>query len=136
MTLPCGELTLTNIRDVFDLPKLTRCVHTQSLFHRPDPLKPHLTLLFVHSDDHHALIASDPNELVDGADTLTWQLAQQDHALNVVVLQQTDGDGAHVPHQHILHLREPVLVEPTANVQHRWEGNSSIEVNIMKPETF
>ena len=52
--------------------------------------------------------------LVDGADTSTRQLAEEDHALDVVVLQEADvgahlGDGPHVHHHDILHLGEPVL---------------------------
>lgn len=83
-----------------------------------------LTLLFVYTDDHHTLIAADADELVDGADPPTRQLAEQDHALDVVVLQQADvgphlGDGAHVHHDHVLHLWEPVLVEATAEPRHR-----------------
>lgn len=45
-----------------------------------------LTFLLIHSDDDHTLVASDPDEFVDGADTSARQLAQQDHAFDVVVL--------------------------------------------------
>lgn len=84
---------------------------------------PTLTLLLVYSDDHHAFIASDADEFVDGPNASAGQLAQQDHALDVVVLQQTDirahlSDGANVHHHHILHLREAMLVEPTAETRH------------------
>lgn len=78
-----------------------------------------LTFLFVNSDDDDALVAADADELVDGADTSPRQLAQEDHALDVVVLQEANvgphlGDWPHVHHDDILHLWEPVLVKPTA----------------------
>lgn len=92
-------------------------------------LQPALTLLFVYSDDNHALIAAYADELVDGADTSTRQLAEEDHALDVVVLQKADvgahlGDGPHVHHHDILHLWEPVLVKSTAEPRHRWENGN------------
>lgn len=82
-----------------------------------------LTFLFVDSDDNDALVAADADELVDGADASTGQLAQKDHALDVVVLQEADvgphlGDGPDVHHHHVLHLREPVLVKSTAEPRH------------------
>ena len=49
-----------------------------------------LTFVLVDPDDDDALVASDPDQLVDGADTPARQLTQQDHALDVVVLQQVD----------------------------------------------
>lgn len=87
------------------------------------------TFLFVHSDNHDTLVASDADEFVDGADATTRELAQQDHSLDVVVLQQADvsahlGDGAHVHHHHILHLRETVLVKPTAESRHHCNNTS------------
>ena len=82
-----------------------------------------LTLLFVHSDDHHTLVATYADELVDGADASTRQFTQEDHALNVVVLQKAYigahlSDGAHIDHHHILHFWEPVLIEPTTEPWH------------------
>lgn len=93
------------------------------------PLPLALTLLFVYSDDDHALVAAYADELVDGADTSTWQLAQEDHALDVVVLQKADvgahlGDGPHVHHYNILHLWEPVLVKSTAEPRHCWRNRN------------
>lgn len=87
---------------------------------------PTLTFLLVDSDDDDALVAADADELVDGADTSAGQLAQEDHALDVVVLQQADvgphlGDRPHVHHHDVVHLREPVLVKPTAEARHRCE---------------
>lgn len=84
-----------------------------------------LTLLLVHSDDDHTLVTTDADELVDGADTSTRQLTQENHAFDVVVLQQADigahlSDGPHVDHHHVLHLWEPVLVEATAEPRHRY----------------
>lgn len=105
---------------------------------RATSLLPSLTLLFVYSDDHHALVAADADELVDGADAPAGQLAQQDHALDVVVLQEADvgahlGDGAHVHHHHILHLWEPVLVESTAEPRHRCRGRQAeVSPDILK----
>lgn len=100
-------------------------------------LLPALTLLFVHSDDDHAFIATYADELVDGADTSTWQLTQEDHALDVVVLQKADigahlGDGPHVHHHYILHLWEPVLVKSTAEPRHRWKKRTKWDVKHLK----
>lgn len=101
---------------------------------------PELTFFFVYSDDDHTLVAAYADELVDRADTSTRQLAQEDHALDVVVLQQADvgahlGDGPDVHHHNILHLWEPVLVKSTAEPRHRCEdannrtrGQQSIKV--------
>lgn len=46
------------------------------------------TFLLIHTNDHHAFIASDPDEFVDGSDSSSGELAEQDHSLDVVVLQQ------------------------------------------------
>ena len=90
---------------------------------------PALTLLFVDSDDDHTLVAAYADELVDGADTSTGQLAQEDHALDVVVLQKADvgahlSDGPHVHHHNIIHLWEPVLVKSTAEPRHHFEDTN------------
>lgn len=87
------------------------------------------TFLFVHSDNHDTLVASDADKFVDGADATAWELTQQDHSLDVVVLQQADvsahlSDGAYVHHHHILHLRETVLVKPTAESRHHCNNTS------------
>lgn len=97
-----------------------------------------LTLLLVHSDDDHTLVTTDADELVDGADTSTRQLTQENHAFDVVVLQQADigahlSDGPHVDHHHVLHLWEPVLVEATAEPRHRYTDNKKKKtINRMK----
>lgn len=85
----------------------------------PEPPIPPDTFLLVNPDDHNALVPADADEFVYGADSPAGQLAEQDHAFDVVVLQQADigphlSNGAHVHHHYIFHLREFVLVEPTA----------------------
>lgn len=100
-----------------------------------------LTLLLVHSDDDHALVATDADEFVDGADSPTRQLAEEDHALDVVVLQQADvgahlGDGPDVHHDDVIHLWEPVLVEATVESRHCWEreeGRDASERDVTNP---
>lgn len=82
-----------------------------------------LTLLFVDSNDDDALVATYTDEFVDGADTSAGQLTQEDHALDVVVLQEADvgphlGDRPHVHHHNVLHFWEPVLVKPTTEPRH------------------
>lgn len=77
------------------------------------------TFLFVNSYDHDALVPADADEFVYGADASPGQLAQEDHALDVVVLQEADvgshlSNGPNIDHHHIFHLWEFVLVESTA----------------------
>lgn len=85
------------------------------------------TFLLIHTNDHHTFIASDADEFVDGSDSSSGELAEQDHALDVVVLQQTH-IGAHlsyrsdIDHHHIFHLWKPVLVESTAESWHLEPG--------------
>ena len=69
-------------------------------------------------DDNDWLCSSDSDQLVDGPDSSSGQLGEEDHALDVVVLQQMDvrahvGDGPDVDHDHVLHFRELLLVEST-----------------------
>lgn len=102
-----------------------------------------LTLLLVHSDDDHAFVATDADEFVDGADSPTRQLAEEDHALDVVVLQQADvgahlGDGPDVHHDDVIHLWEPVLVEATVESRHCWkteEGRDASGSDATNPST-
>lgn len=77
------------------------------------------TFLFVNSYDHDTFIPPDADEFVYGTNTSPGQLAEKDHAFNVVVLQQADigshfSNGPNVDHHYIFHLWEFMLVESTA----------------------
>lgn len=86
-------------------------------------LKHSPAFFFIHTDHHHTFVAPDPDEFVDGSDSSSGELTEQDHPLDVVVLQQTH-IGAHlcyrsdIDHHHIFHLWKPVLVESTAECWH------------------
>ena len=73
--------------------------------------------LLVNPDHHDRLCPSDPDQFVDTPDSPPAQLGQQDHALDVVVLEQVDV-GAHVrdrtdvDHHHVVDLGVLLLVEP------------------------
>ena len=76
------------------------------------------TFIFVYPDDDDTFVPADSDEFVDGADTSPRQLAQQDHALDVVILEQVHvgahlGDRGHSHHDNVLALGETVLVEST-----------------------
>ena len=45
------------------------------------------TLLLVDTEDDDDFIAADTDELLDRSDTSPRELGQEDHALNVIVLQ-------------------------------------------------
>jgi len=60
-----------------------------------------VALLLVDADDHDDLVLADADELVDAADAAAAQLAQQDQALDVVVLEQLHV-GAHL--RDVLHV--------------------------------
>jgi hypothetical protein len=45
-----------------------------------------LTLLFVHTEYHDDLVAANSDELLDGSDTSSGKLREQNHAVNVIVL--------------------------------------------------
>ena len=82
-------------------------------------------------DDNHRFCSSDTDELVDRTDTTSGQFGEKDHALNVVVFQQMDvgahvGDRPHVDHDHVLHFRELLLVEPTRE-SHLGESRKTIK---------
>lgn len=47
-----------------------------------------LTLLFVHTEHHDNLIATNSDELLDTSDTSSRQLREQNHAVDVVILQE------------------------------------------------
>lgn len=49
-----------------------------------------LTLYLVHAEHLHHLCATDTDQLRDGANAATAQLAQQDHPFQVVVLEEGD----------------------------------------------
>ena len=73
------------------------------------------TLVLVHPHDDHDLVSSYPNKLRHGSDTSPRQLRQQNHALDVVVLQQPDvgahvGNGPHIDHDDLVNLGVLVLV--------------------------
>lgn len=77
------------------------------------------TFLLVNSDDHDAFIPADPDEFVYGTNPSPGQLTEEDHALDVVVLQQADigphfSNGPNIDHHYIFHLGEFMLVESTA----------------------
>lgn len=77
------------------------------------------TFLFVHSYDHNALVPADADEFVYGTNASPGQLTEEDHAFDVVVLQQADigshfSNGPNIDHHYIFHLREFMLVESTA----------------------
>lgn len=48
------------------------------------------TLLFVHTENHNDLIATNSDELLDTSDTSSRKFGQQDHAVDVVVLEKLD----------------------------------------------
>lgn len=56
---------------------------------------PSPTLLLVYSKNDHHFVSADPDELLDTSDTTTGQFGEEDHAVNVVVLEQLDV-GAHL----------------------------------------
>jgi hypothetical protein len=47
-----------------------------------------LTLLFVHTEHHNNLVATNSDELLDTSDTSSRQLREQNHAVDVVILQE------------------------------------------------
>ena len=46
------------------------------------------TLLLVHTEDNHDLVAPDADELLDTPDTTARELGEEDHAVDVVVLEE------------------------------------------------
>lgn len=55
-----------------------------------------VTLLLVDSQHNDDLVSSDTDEFLDGSDTSSGQFAEQDHAVDVVVLEQLDTEGSGV----------------------------------------
>src|ERR1700761_8719314 len=77
-----------------------------------------LTLLLVDSEDNHHLVLADTDELLDRTDTTSGQFTEQDHALNVVVLEQLHvsthlGNLTHVHHDEIIDLGELARIHAT-----------------------
>ena len=68
-----------------------------------------LTLVLVDPHDDDGLSFAHSDELVDGADAPPGELGQQDHALDVVILEQADvgahlRDLTHRHHHHVVDL--------------------------------
>ena len=75
-----------------------------------------LTFLLVDPDDDHRLRLPHLDELVDGADPPAGQLREEDHPLDVVVLEEGDVRAhvrqvPHFHHHHVLDLRVDLGVE-------------------------
>jgi hypothetical protein len=85
-----------------------------------------VALVAVDTEYDGGLLAADLDEGGDGADATAGQLGEEDHALDVVVLQEGDvrahvGDVLHLDHHRRVHLGEPWLVHPALEVRHiRW----------------
>jgi len=83
-------------------------------------------LVTVDTEHDGGLLAADLDEGGDGADAAAGELGEEDHALDVVVLEQGDvrahvGDVLHLDHHGRVHLGEPRLVHPALEVRHlRW----------------
>jgi hypothetical protein len=97
-----------------------------------DPALGEVDVALVAVDTEHdgGLLAADLDEGGDGADSTAGQLGEEDHALDVVVLQEGDvrahvGDVLHLDHHRRVHLGEPRLVHPALKVQHlRWRRDA------------
>ena len=73
------------------------------------------TLLLVDSENNDDLVLANTDELLDGTDATSGQFTEQDHSLNVVVLEQLDvgahlGDLADIDHDQVIHLGELVRI--------------------------
>lgn len=89
-----------------------------------------VALVAVDTEHDGGLLAANLDEGGDGADTAAGELGEEDHALDVVVLEQGDvrahvSDVLHLDHHRGVHLREPLLIHPALEVRHlRWGGAS------------
>mmetsp|Transcript_15773 Transcript_15773/g.49582 ORF Transcript_15773/g.49582 Transcript_15773/m.49582 type:complete len:212 (-) Transcript_15773:116-751(-) len=95
--------------------------------------KINVPLLLVHTEDHNRLLAPDLDELGDGADTPPRQLREQDHALDAVVLEQGHvsahlRDALHLDHDHVIDLRELLLVHASVLRRHGGYLSASEEI--------
>lgn len=93
-----------------------------------------VTLLAVHPEDHHRLLPAHLYEAADAPDPAAGEFREQNHPLDVVVLQQGDvgshvGDVLHLHHHRHVHLRVLGLVHPTLQIRraprHRTSDSSS-----------
>jgi hypothetical protein len=80
-------------------------------------------LVAVHTEHDGGLLAADLDERGDGANAAAGKLGEEDHALDIVVLEQGDvrahvGDVLHLDHHGRVHLGEPRLVHPALEVRH------------------
>lgn len=50
------------------------------------------TFVFINTDDHNDFVVPNPNQLLHAPDPTPRQLAEQDHAVDVIVLEQLDVD--------------------------------------------
>ena len=92
------------------------------LFGDPTLAEIDVTLFLVDTEDHDGLDAADLDEAADAANTTAGELREQDHALDVVVLQKRHvrphvGDVLHLNHHRHVHLRVPRLVHTTFQVR-------------------
>lgn len=81
-----------------------------------------VALLLVDAKHHDGLDAADLDEAADGADPAAGELGEEDHALDVVVLEEGDvgphvGDVLHLDHHRHVHLRVPRLVHAALEVR-------------------
>lgn len=94
-----------------------------------------ITLLLVDTENDDDLVATDTDQLLDGANTSSGKLREQDHAVDVVVLEKLDvgahiGDliwGSALTHSHAhAHHRDP-SVSYLLNVDH----NEGVDFRIL-----
>lgn len=81
-----------------------------------------VALLLVDPEDHDGLDAADLDEAADGPDPAARELGEEDHALDVVVLEQGNvgahvGDGLDLYHHRHVHLRVLGLVHAALKVR-------------------
>lgn len=80
-----------------------------------------VALLLVDTKDHDGLDAADFDKAADAPNAAAGQLREEDHALDIVVLQESDvraavGHALHLYHNRLIHLRVPRLVHPALQV--------------------
>jgi hypothetical protein len=82
-----------------------------------------VALLLVDTQHYHNLVAAHTNELLDGTDTSAGKFGEQNHAVDVVVLQQLDvgahlGDLLNVDHNEAIDLWKAIFVEAAVGERH------------------